>query len=119
MNAQHDEPNTPGPQPSTNLGTSVGSVAAMSTAMSTAISMGNRGKTPLTSQKLGRTLKELESAFNEWESLGAAGDSGDSSAGASNAKPAAAPAETGNVEFRVKTKKLLSQLREQLDELNE
>jgi len=108
MNAQQDEPTTPAPQSPASLGNISGSVAA--------ISVGNRGKTPLTSQKLGRTLKELESAFNEWESLGTIADtSGEPPVNA--ATPA--PTEPGNVEFRVKTKKLLSQLREQLDELNE
>lgn len=68
------------------------------------------------SQKLNRTLQELEGAFSDWESL------------SSNARPEQKVAEpvkpaekvsASDEEFRKKTKKLLSQLREQLAELND
>jgi hypothetical protein len=112
MNSQQDEPTTPATQSPANLGTNLANVAT--------VSIGNRGKTPLTSQKLGRTLKELETAFNEWESLGTRGGLSGGTSGKTpvNTSTPATP-ELGNAEFRVKTKKLLSQLRQQLDELNE
>jgi len=72
----------------------------------------SRAKAPLASQKLDRTLKELESAFNDWEALGLATLEKVDTA-------AAEPPETGDKEFRTKTKKLLNQLREQLSELGE
>jgi hypothetical protein len=90
-----------------------------------------RGKTPLTSQKLNRTLKELESAFNEWEALGVsiaqkAGNAGSESESATGSNRSSAnsggpgsAADGSEKEFRTKTKKLLNQLREQLNELDE
>jgi len=68
-------------------------------------------RAPLKSQKLDRTLKELESAFHEWESLSA------SILRAEDDRRKTALAERSEEEFRKKTKKLLNQLRRQLAEL--
>jgi hypothetical protein len=74
-------------------------------------------KTPAKSQKLNRTLRELESAFNDWESLGLPPPEG---LVAQPTPPVATSSgSSSDEEFRKKTKKLLSQLREQLHELNE
>lgn len=78
-------------------------------------------KGPMKSRQLDHTLRELESAFSDWESLntGKALSGPDAPAGAiardlAAATPAADPTEE---EFRKKTKKLLMQLREQLSDL--
>jgi hypothetical protein len=73
----------------------------------------------LKSQKLDRTLQELESAFSDWESLGnAKGVTPDAVADQAKADKVAAT-QACEAEFRKKTKKLLNQLREQLAELND
>jgi hypothetical protein len=65
--------------------------------------------------KLGRTLKELESALSDWDSLSLKGGKGKQAK-----RPAKAAAETQNdKEFRKKTKKLLLQLRQQLADLED
>jgi hypothetical protein len=73
----------------------------------------------LKSQKLDRTLQELESAFSDWESLGNAKNRAPAAAAAQTRTGKAEPAQACEEEFRKKTKKLLSQLREQLAELND
>jgi hypothetical protein len=78
------------------------------------------GKTPMQSQKLTRTIEELESAFSDWESL-----SSTKSRAAKveedrrKSKAAGQSANQSEKEFRKKTKKLLKELREQLAELND
>ncbi|GEM_PF-4422953 len=75
------------------------------------------GKKPLKSKKLDRTLEELECAFAAWDSI-------------TDQVPLKAPpelqkkAESANgksqeQEFRAKTRKLLSQLRDQLADLSD
>lgn len=62
--------------------------------------------------KLGRTLKELENALTDWDSLGK--NPLQAAAHASRKAKAAHSAE--EKEFRKKTKKLLQQLRKQLSD---
>ncbi len=64
---------------------------------------------PFQSQKVGRTLQELESAFADWEAL----------TDTPVVSPAVAAPLAGHKdhELRKKTKMLLDQLREQLKEL--
>jgi hypothetical protein len=81
-------------------------------------------KTPFKSQKLDRTLQELESAFLDWEALGtikAPENSPSDSSQANSSGPLLSGASTSenDLEFAKKTKKLLIQLREQLSELND
>jgi hypothetical protein len=73
-------------------------------------------KAPMKSQKLNRTLKELESAFTDWESL-SSGKVRQAAKEEATQKPKATAAT--EEEFRKKTKKLLDQLRQQLAELND
>jgi hypothetical protein len=73
-------------------------------------------KAPMQSQKLTRTIQELESAFTDWESL--------SSTKARAVKVEedrrkSKATEQSEKEFRKKTKKLLKDLREQLAELTD
>ena len=70
-------------------------------------------KTPVKSQKLGRTLQELETAFHDWQSLSAAKTK--AKVEDENRKETS----QSEKEFRKKTKKLLNQLRQQLAELND
>lgn len=79
-------------------------------------------KTPVRSQKLDRTLKELESAFTDWESLSstkarAAAVEEDRRKASAKATNKDKHTEQNELEFRKKTKKLLTQLRQQLAEL--
>lgn len=72
------------------------------------------------STQLARTLQELESAFSDWESLSTKEDEPEKAdaktAGMGDCQTAGLASEQ---EFRHKTKKLLCQLREQLNELND
>lgn len=90
----------------------------------TAPSGDNPKRRQLKSQKLDRTLAELECAFADWESLGTEGTGTENTASriaTSTKAPATGPDDSGigTEEFRKKTKKLLNQLREQLSELND
>lgn len=68
---------------------------------------------PLKSQKLDRTLHDLESAISDWHSVIPSKNT------ASPDKALPAKAVASDEDFRKKTKKLLSQLREQLAELED
>jgi hypothetical protein len=86
-----------------------------------------QAKAPMASQKLGRTIEELEHAFSDWDSLGSG--LGAPKAASSGKKTKVKPEtskELGPVErqqaeqqeeLRKKTKKLLGQLRRQLNAL--
>lgn len=78
-------------------------------------------RSPMTSNKLGRTIEELEHAFSDWESLSESlSESRAGSIGRIAETPeASSPAALKEEELRQKTKKLLGQLRQQLNELNE
>lgn len=66
------------------------------------------------SKKLDRTLKELESAFSDWESL-----NGEAPPPSPEAQSQGEKAKVDEKEFRRRTKMLLTQLREQLADLND
>ena len=76
----------------------------------------------MASQKLGRTIEELEHAFSDWDALGVP-PKGPATARNAAAKKSASPAEKlqaeQQLELRKKTRKLLNQLRKQLNSLNE
>lgn len=76
----------------------------------------DRSTKPMQSQKLGRTLKELETAFSDWESLSSTKAR---AAAVEEDRRKAKAADQSEKEFRKKTKKLLNQLRQQLAELND
>ena len=76
------------------------------------------GKKPLKSKKLDRTLEELECAFAAWDSI--------TDQAPLKARPELQKRQSENAnaksqeqEFRAKTKKLLSQLRDQLADLSD
>lgn len=70
----------------------------------------------MNSQKLSRTIQELEAAFSDWESLSS---SKARAAAIEEDRRKAKATEQSDQEFRKKTKKLLNQLRQQLAELND
>lgn len=70
------------------------------------------GRGRMKSQKLDRTLQELEAAFGDWETLSSAA----LKSAARSEKPAKELTQSEK-EFKKKTKKLLVQLRQQLSEL--
>lgn len=72
-------------------------------------------KKTLKSNKLDRAIEELESAFSDWENLNAAPAPEVTEEERRKAKTSSENEE----EFRKKTRKLLSQLMQQLSELND
>jgi len=98
------------------------SASGQTTAQATS---GAGARTPMKSQKLDRTLKELESAFTDWEAINSVSAK---ATGKATAKSSTSHEKKGceaiklsqtEKEFREKTKKLLNQLRQQLAELND
>ena len=67
---------------------------------------------PFQSTKVDRTLRELEAAFADWQSLADSGASADS-------KPDRKSGDEKDANLRKKTQALLEQLRTQLTELGE
>jgi hypothetical protein len=79
-------------------------------------------KRPFKSNQLESTLKELEGAFADWDSLNA-NSAGKPTHGANSTKkrsgtPGAEKGD-GDDEARKRTRKILNQLRDQLDKLND
>jgi len=74
----------------------------------------SQGKGQVTSQKLGRTLSELESALSAWETLSQNVSKTAEVMPGNTPTPAAPPSE-----MIAQTKQLLETLREQLAELSE
>ena len=75
------------------------------------------GKKPLKSKKLDRTLEELECAFAAWDSIT---DQAPLKVRPEfQKKPEGVNAKSQEQEFKAKTRKLLSQLRDQLADLSD